>query len=332
MQLNGKDAGKDIPKVRGALSNLRIININSSSELNSWFEEQKADISKSRLKDLIMGDFDKWYSENKIATELNIGINSDLNLKYTVDDETVPAFVNGFMLTQCEVVSQSNNVEKVVIKHDSIYKGRDILATIGALKFFNKSLIQNSTKTTVLLAIRPTFTIGEKEDEPSFANEIRNLGLENDLIHTTELTAENGFVLGWNIWLACALALLLLVFLFYFVKMTILPYKIKNIVVSVTNIGNNKKYEYTFKNCQSHLFGKKGTILDQASFVIEIYGRRGFPILMPRAIMFTVQDNPDNNLTILKDDVIIEKTPLKIKVGDSIQVSHGIITFKFTVK
>ena len=332
MQLNGRDSGKDIPKVRRALSNLRIININSSSELNNWFEEQKADISKSRLKDLIMSDFDKWYSENKIKTELSIGINGDLNLNFNVDGETVPAFVNGFILTQCEPVSQSNNVEKITIKYDSLFKGRDVSANIGSLKFFKSSLIQKDTKATILTAIRPTFITGDKEGEPSFANEIRNLGLEDELVHTTELTAENSFVLGWNIWLVCALALLLLVFLYYFVKMTVLPHKLNNIVVAFTNIGDKSQTNYTFKNTQSHLFGKTGTIINKADFVIEIYGRRGFPIIMPRSIMFKVLQEPSQGLVIYKNNSLINKTPVKIKLGEMMNLSQGIISYNIIIK
>lgn len=239
MQLNGRDSGKDIPKVRKALSNLRIININSSSELNNWFEEQKADISKSRLKDLIMSDFDKWYSENKIKTELFIGINGDLKLNTNVDAETVPAFVNGFMMTQCEPVSQSNNVEKITIKYDSLFKGRDVSANIGSLKFFKNSLIQKNTKVTVLTAIRPTFITGDKEGEPSFANEIRNLGLEDELVRTTELTAENNFVLGWNIWLFSICCGLLAAWLWLFVMNTLRRHRLGylNLLIS-DNRGN----------------------------------------------------------------------------------------------
>lgn len=333
MQLNGRDSGKDIPKVRRALSNLRIININSSSELNNWFEEQKADISKSRLKDLIMSDFDKWYSENKIKTELSIGINGDLDLNFNVDGETVPAFVNGFLLTQCEPVSQSNNVEKITIKYDSLFKGRDVSANIGSLKFFKNSLIQKDTKATILTAIRPTFITGDKEGEPSFANEIRNLGLEDELVRTAELTAENSFVLGWNIWLVCALALLLLVFLYYFVKMTVLPYKIKKkmVVVSMTNSPNT--ISHVFKNETSVLFGQRGVVLPQANFVLSVTGSRGFPIFIPRGIVFEIKQNPqDGNLLFLKNNKNIQSLRAKVKPDESIKIQQGSDSYVFILK
>lgn len=332
MQLNGKGAGQDIPKVRRALPNLRIININSSSELNAWFEDQKADISKSRLKDLILSDFDKWYSEKKITTELAIGINRGLKLKYQVDGDVVPAFVNGFMLTKCEPVSQSNNVEKIVIKHDTIYKGRDVSAKIGSLKFFKNPLLQKKTNATVAVTMRPTFVTGDKEGEPSFANEIRNLGLENDLMRATEVTAESNFVLGWNIWIVIALLLLLLVFLYYFIKMTVLPNKLDKIVVSITNVGDKKEVKHTFAKSRSQLFGKRGTIIPQADFVFEVYGRRGFPVFMPRAIMFKVQEEPTGGLVIYKDNRSINNMPVKIKVGDTLSLSQGIVTYNIMVK
>ena len=333
MQLNGRDSGKDIPKVRRALSNLRIININSSSELNNWFEEQKADISKSRLKDLIMSDFDKWYSEDKIKTELSIGINGDLNLNFNVDGETVPAFVNGFLLTQCEPVSQSNNVEKITVKYDSLFKGRDASANIGSLKFFKNSLIQKDTKATILTSIRPTFITGDKEGEPSFANEIRNLGLEDELVRTTELTAENSFVLGWNIWLVCALALLMLVFLYYFVKMTVLPHKLKNMAVVVTTTSDKNTYSHTFNNEVSALFGKKGVVLPQAKFVLEVRGKRGFPIFVPRSIVFEIVEKPENDQAFYYiNNTNIPSLCSKVKPDDSVRIQQGSISYSFKIK
>ena len=330
MQLNGKDSGKDIPKVRNALSNLRIININSSSELNSWFEEQKTDISKTRLKDLIMADFDKWYSENKIELALAINFNRNLSLSYKVDDETVPAFVNGFMLTKCEPVSQSNNVEKVIIKHDSIYKGRDISTEIGSLKFFNNSLVQSNTKATVLVAMRPTFTMGEKEGEPSFANEIRNLGLENELSHATELTAENGFIIGWNIWLVCALALLILLLLFFLVRDTILPYRLKNIRITV-NEPSGQEEHYEFRGEQSKEFGKRGEIIDQADFVVCIYGRRGYPLFYPRAIIFKLVEQPTGSHATIDVDSKTCSSSTTIKTGQKVNLQIQGLCYVFTI-
>lgn len=332
MQLPGANSGRDIQKVRTVFSNLQTINVDNATKLNEWFEGQKADISKTRLKDLIRGDFEKWYSENNIKTELAIGIDHKLSLKFEVDGDVVPAFVNGLFLTSCELLAQSNNIEKVEFTPDSIYKGRSVSSKIGNLKFFSNSPIQKNSKVTMAVTYRPLFTMAEKEGDASFANEIRNLELEDDLMRTEELTAERAFTFGWNVWLVCALALLLLVFLYFFVKMTVLPYKLKNIVVTIINVGDKKEKKYTFVNTQSHLFGKKGTIVDQADFVVNIYGRRGFPIFLPRAIMFSVIE-PQDGITIYnKDNQSINKTPVKIKVGESFTLSHGLTTYKFTIK
>ena len=333
MQLNGRDAGKDIPKVRTALPNLRIININSSSELNAWFEDQKADISKSRLKDLIMSDFDKWYSDNKITTELAIGLNAGLKINYDVDGEVVPAFVNGFMLTQCEPVSQSNNVEKINIKHDTIFKGRNVSAKIGSLKFFKKNLIQKNTKATVAVTMRPTFITGDKEGDPSFANEIRNLGLETDLLRNMELSAENNFVIGWNLWLVGALLLLLLVFLYYFIKMTVLPHKLKNMAVVVTTTSDDNTYSHQFDNEVSALFGTKGVILPQADFVLKVCGKRGFPIFVPRSIVFEIVQKPQNGQVFYYiNNNNIPSLSSKVKPGDSVRIQQGSNSYNFRIK
>lgn len=334
MQLNGAGAGRDIPKVHNVLSNLRVININSASELNSWFEEQKTDISVSRLKDLIRGDFGQWYSEGKIQLGLTIGLDKNLRLKYKVDDG-VPAFVSGFFLDTCEIVKQSSSVEKVTVKTDSSYKGRNISEKIGSLKFFNKWPWQTNVSVTANVTYRPMFVMSEKEDEPSFANDIRKLGLDQELSRTVELPAKSGLVIGWNIWLVAALLLLLLVFSYYFGKMTVLSHKLKGVVVSITNVGDKSVTTYTFnKNEQSHLFGAKGTdtVINQAGFIVEVYGRRGFPIFMPRAIMFKVVQVPPQGLVIYKNNRNVTKTPIKIELGDMLNLKQGIITFNMLIK
>lgn len=333
MQLPGSGSGRDIQLVRDVFPNLQTIDVNNSAQLNEWFEGQKADISKERLKDLIRGDLDQWYSEGKIKADLVIGLDRGLRFKYIVDEDVVPAFINGVVINNCELISKSNNVENVVFAMDSAYKGRNIKEKIGSLKFFNKSLIQKDVNVTMAINCRPMFLQAEKDGEPSFANDIRNLGLEEELARTMELKAENAFVFGWNIWLVCALALLLLVFLYYFVKMTVLPYKLDKIVVSITNVGNKKETNYTFEESQSQLFGKNGGIdIPQADFVVEIYGRRGFPLFMPRAIMFKVHEEPAGGLVIYKDNKNISKTPMKIKVGDTLSLSQGILKYNIMIK
>ena len=335
MQLpGGNGEGRDIPKVRLVFPNLQIIDVDNSSQLNSWFEGQKAKISEVRLKDLIRGDFGKWYSENKMPLDLAIGLDKSLRIKYKVDD-VVPAFVNGFMLQQCEPVSQSNNVEKIIIKHDTIFKGRDVSAKIGYLKFYKKNLIQKNTKATVAVTMRPTFTTGDKEGEPSFANEIRKLGLETDLLRSSELTAENDFVLGWSIWLTCALLLLLLVFLYYFVKMTVLPHRLNKVKVEVETVPstNDQQYGHTFNKEVSYLFGKEGEILPSAKFVLRVRGRRGFPVFVPRSIVFEVIEKTDQvNFSFSKGDVNIPSLKSKAKIDETITIQQGSNIYTFTLR
>lgn len=330
MQLPGSNSGRDIQLVRNVFQGLQTISIDNSAQLNEWFEGQKAEISKVRLKDLIKGDFDQWYSEGNIKMNMKIALDKSLKLKYNVDGN-VPAFVNGFIASACEPQSQSSNVEKVSLAMDSSYKGRDLSVAVGSLKFFNNALVQRNVSTTVTLTYRPMFTVADKEGEASFANDIRKLGLEEDLTRTVELPAESGLVVGWNLWLAALVALAILVFLYYFVKMTILPYRINNIRVTTTGIGD-KKVMYDFKKEVSHLFGKKGTALEQADFVAKVYGRRGFPIFVPRAIMFEVMEKPQtSSLTMSKGNRNVSPLKTKLNVGEKIKLSQGLISFEFVI-
>lgn len=324
MQLPGSNSGRDIQLVRNVYQGLQTISINNSAQLNEWFEGQKAEISKVRLKDLIKGDFDQWYNEGNIAMALKIALNKSLKLKYNVDGK-VPAFVNGFIVTACEPLSQSSNVEKVNLTLDSAYKGRGMSANAGSLKFFNNAIVQRNVNVAATLTYRPMFTMADKDNDASFANDIRKLGLEEDLTRTVELPAESGLVAGWNLWMA-ALALILLVLILYIIfAFIIIPYRINNIRVTVTGIGG-KKETYDFKKENSHLFGKKGTKLEQADFVVKIKGG------MCHSINFIVEEKPQtSNLTLLKDNSGISSMKCKIKVGETITLKQGLISFEFKI-
>ena len=330
MQLPGSNSGRDIQLVRNVYQGLQTISINNSAQLNEWFEGQKAEISKVRLKDLIKGDFDQWYSEGNIKMDLRVALNKNLKLKYNVDGN-VPAFVNGFISSACEPQSQSSNVEKVSLAMDSSYKGRDLSVTVGSLKFFNKALVQRNVSTTVTLTYRPMFTVADKEGEASFANDIRKLGLEEDLTRTVELPAEKGLVAGWNLWLVSLVALAILVFFYFFVKMTVLPYKINNIRMTIKGVGDQKVY-YDFKKEKARLFGKKGTIIEQADYVVKVFGTRGFPLLCPRKIIISVVEKPQtSSLTMIKDNRSIPSLKTKIKVDEEVQLNQGLISFSFKI-
>lgn len=330
MQLPGANTGRDIQLVRNVYPNLQTINVDNSAQLNEWFEGQKAEITKVRLKDLILGDFDRWYSEGKIQTSLAIGVDRDVYLKYAVDGD-VPAFVNGLFVCAIEPVSQSNNIERLTLETDSFYNGRNIKEHVGTIKFCNNKPIQNGVAATISVTFRPTFIMAEKEGEPSFSNEIHRLGLENDLTRTMEIEASSDLVAGWSLWLLGLCLLLIIVLLFFFVKDAILPYRINNIRLTITGI-EGKKITYDFKKENSRKFGKKGTVLEQADFVVNVYGRRGFPLLFPRAIMFNVEERPQSsNLTMSKNNSGIPSQKTSIKVGEIIQLNQGLISFEFKI-
>ncbi|MBO7488740.1 MAG: VWA domain-containing protein [Bacteroidales bacterium] len=324
MQLPGSNSGRDIQLVRNVFQGLQTISIDNSAQLNEWFEGQKAEISKVRLKDLIKGDFDQWYSEGNITMDLKIAMTSKLKLKYDVDGK-VPAFVNGFIVNACEPLSQSSNVEKVNLTLDSAYKGRGMSVNAGSLKFYNNAITQKGVSTTVTMIYRPMFTMADKDGDESFSNDIRKLGLEEDLTRTVELTAEKGLVIAWNLWAAAGVLALIVLAIYLLFAYVFIPYRIKDIRVTATGIGG-KKETYDFKKENSHLFGKKGTKLEQADFVAKIKGG------MFHSIKFIVEEKPQTSgLTMQKDNSGVPSMKCRIKVGETIKLNQGLISFEFKI-
>lgn len=330
MQLPGANTGRDIQLVRNVFPNLQTINVDNSAQLNDWFEGQKAEITKVRLMDLIRGDFDRWYSEGKIQTGLSISFDHDVNLIYTVNSD-VPAFVNGVFVSGVEAVGQSNNIERLTLAADSLYKGRSIKKSIGTIKFFDKKPVQRGVSATVSVTFRPTFIMSDEEGAPSFSNEIHRLGLEKDLTRTMEIEATNDFIAGWNLWILGLCLLIILVLIFFFIKDTILPYKLNNIRLTATGVGG-KKVTYDFKKESSRFFGKKGTVLEQADFIVKVYGRRGYPIIFPRAVMFQIVEKPQaSKLTMVKNNDTISSLKTSLKVDEVIHLKQGLISYEFKI-
>ena len=140
-------------------------------------------------------------------------------------------------------------------------------------------------------------------------------------------------MIGWNIWLACALLLLLLVFLFFFVKITVLPHKLKNVAVVATTTSDSNTYSHTFSNEVSALFGTQGIILPQANFVLEVRGKRGFPIFVPRSIVFEIVQKPQNGQVFYYiNSTNIPSLCSKVKPVDSVRIQQGSISYSFKIK
>ena len=182
----------------------------------------------------------------------------------------------------------------MVFAIDSAYKGRTIKEKIGKLKFFNKALFQKDVSVTMAVTYRPMFVIAEKEGDPSFANEIRNLGLENDLMRTEELTAEKAFVIGWNIWLFSLCCVLLVAWLFLFVMNTLRRHRLGylNLLIRDDN-GNVQTHQLLNKRVVTIGANQCDINVPTIASTLVLKGRVGSPFsLVKRRVMANCKCTP----------------------------------------
>ena len=115
--------------------------------------------------------------------------------------------------------------------------------------------------------------------------------------------------------------------------MTILPYKLNNVKVVATTTSDGQSYTHQFNKENSFLFGAEGVELPQANFVLKVYGRRGFPIFVPRSIAFSIVKKPQNvQLSFFKNNANVPSLTSTVKKDDTIRIQQGGVSYVFKLR
>lgn len=243
--------------VREVFPNLQSVLAKDASMLKSWFESQKTEIYVNRLRDMIVGDKDLWVANNYLNLGLRLRTNHNLQLAVNMD-EKVPSFVRAVTVDSCDLMEYKKVASvKLFAKDQRIERGEK--SNIGTVKYIDTKwpwVTGSYVKLRVPCSLE--FQKELEQGAPSFQEEIVKLGIADKMRFAPELTAENNFVIQWNIWLFSICCGLLVAWLWLFIMNTLRRHRLGylNLLIrdgsgntQVHQLPNKRKVTVGANNC-----------------------------------------------------------------------------------
>lgn len=246
VQLPGE--ATDINHVREVFPNLQSVLAKDANMLKSWFESQKAEIYVNRLRDMIVGDKELWVANNYLNLDLRLRTNHNLQLAVNMDGK-VPPFVRAVTVDSCELLEYKKVASvKLFAKDQRIERGEK--SNIGTVKYIDtKWPWVTGSFVKMRVPCRLEFQKEIEEGAPSFQEELVKLDIADKMNFAPELTAENNFVIQWNIWLFSICCGLLAAWLWLFIMNTLKRHRLGylNLLIRDGN-GNTQVYQLPNKS------------------------------------------------------------------------------------
>lgn len=284
VQLPGK--ATDINHVREVFPNLQSVLARDADMLRSWFESQKAEIYVNRLRDMIVGDKDLWVANNYLNLGLRLRTNHNLQLAVNMD-EKVPSFVRAVTVDSCDLMEYKKVASvKLFAKDQRIERGEK--SNIGTVKYIDTKWpwVRGSfVKLRVPCSLE--FQKELEEGAPSFQEEIVKLGIADKMRFAPELTAENNFVIQWNIWLFSLCCGLLAAWLWLFIVNTLKRHRLGYLNLLIRD-GNGNTQVHQLPNKRVVTVGANNCDISVPSIAssLVLKGRSGSPLsLIKRRVM-----------------------------------------------
>ena len=195
--------------------------------LGSMLEDSKFIIYTDKLKQLISNDINE-LGKKELFTSL-IEKDKSLVLQYDFDKEEVmaPKYIRGIEIDTCIMDEKSIDILDVEFENHKEIAKRTVEKNIGAVKFDQGGLFVKDCSTDYRMKYHFIYQVGKDEKALSFTKDMEALGLIDNLPQNTALHADGKFVFIWPFWLIVLLGVLIIVFLFFLVKNTIVPGRIK---------------------------------------------------------------------------------------------------------
>lgn len=217
------NAGRDLKNIGLAFPSMTITDFSRES-LKEWFDQQISTIEERNLKILVASDLRRISEQKLMTTSVSVNVNRNVVLTVSGFDQ-LPSFITGFKLLNIDSLMLTGPDELVT---DTVSFSRgNLSAIIGKLVF--KGHIPVSFKNSISFIPRGVFVTDLDE-------ELFQLGLEKEVFYSApKVIAESGFVIGWNFWLFCAVAIFTLLFLFFLIKNTFLPSSLRRYMLQIND-------------------------------------------------------------------------------------------------
>lgn len=336
-------SGRDLPSIRSVFPGLNVIEFDAAS-LQNWFTDRASKMIEQNLWTFVSKELQKIQSNSAFNLKTDLGLNGQVKIAGQVD--LLPGFIEGlsFMEVENPKISGRNNF---VFSTSKITRDENI-CTIGNIEFKNKSNPISSGNTLSGTIKGKIITPANDEIEKLYAlvslkqlsgSKVKdNKSAEFLLTYTQSINSGRGFIITWPLWLFVMIVCFVIVFFVLLIKNTILPYKLKNLVLFVvSHTASDKSDKKKLPVKQFITIGaesiKSDIVIENITFDARIFGKRGCPfnLLIKRSINFSYAGKTVNLVEL--NGKPVNKQSFKIKLNDKITVRQGAtFSFDFTVK
>lgn len=325
------NSGRDLPSVRIVFPGLNVIEFDAAS-LQNWFSDRCGKMMEQNLWTFVSKDLQKIQKENMFNLCARLGISGQVNITGQV--ENMPGYVHGLIITGVDKIV-FNGGGDFVFSQSEISRDRNN-CQIGQINYRNKvnplcftnefsGLVQGTIASPAKEEISRLFAIVSLKQLSS--NKVDKTA-DTYLTYTQVVSNQRGFAITWPLWLFIIIVCFLLIFIWFLIKNTILPHKLKGMALFVdshTALTTNIKQKVPEKQIVTigPELTKPDIVIKDMSFNAKIQGKRGCPfnVIIKKSIYFW-HSNETVGSVELNGKPVFEQS-FKIKLNDRITVRQG---------
>ncbi len=282
------------------LVNKSFPNFDYSSDINevlgAKLDGSKFVIYTDKLKQLITKDINEVGKKELFSSQIGKDKSVSLNFDFNNENLKVKKYITGIVVDTCIVTDKSIDIVDIEFDNHKEIEKRSGSKGIGTVKFDKGGIWTEDCFAEYTMQYHFLYQQGKDEKAQSFTKDMEALGLLDKLPQQAEFHADGTFVFLWPFWLVVVLSILILVFLFFLVKNTIIPGHIKNKKFVCKESLNGKTHEFNANGKRKFILGNAEACklndwtIPNANFVIHVSHRNGSPfnLLVKRKIMLTL--------------------------------------------
>lgn len=277
-------------------------NFDYSSDINEVLggklDDSKFIIYTDKLKRLISNDINEAGQKELFTSQIKKDKSVALDYDFNKEDLKVKKYIRGIIIDTCIVADKSIDILDVEFDNHKELGKRVGPKNIGSVIFDKGGFYAKDCFAEYTMQYHFLYQQGKDEKVQSFAKDMEALGLLNELPQQAEFHADGGLVFLWPFWLVVLLGLLIVVFMFFFVKNTLIPGEIKNLKFLCKEKLSGNQYEYNANGRHGFIMGKAEACetddwkIPDADFAFIVKVRNGSPfnLIVKRKIIIKIDE------------------------------------------
>ena len=283
-------------------------NFDYSSDINEVLggklEGSKYIIYTDKLKQLIINDINEIGKKELFGSQIEKDKSLTLNLDMNKEELMVKKYIRGIVIDTCILGEKSNDILDVEFDNHREMAKRSGSKSIGKVVFDKGGLWVKDCFADYVMQYHFLYQQGKDEKAQSFTKDMEALGLLDQLPQKASFHADGPFVFLWPFWLIVLLGVLILIFLFFLVKNTIIPARIHNKQMICRDV-LNERYTFDASDKRKFVVGNPQKCqpddwkLQSTGFVVRVKAVNGGPFnwLIKKKIMMCLEEQDGVDMT-----------------------------------